>query len=407
MRPHHAILRPAHVQARAMHLLASHLEMRDYKAALPVRTFCAILLLAASWQVSLSTACRLVKVAPSHETVRKALYACLPSRPRELAARLRKALRDSLPDHLLGAVPQPMALDLHQRPYYGKKNTRGSTRRERKKGTRGSFTYATLAVLAPSGRFTVGLLLTRPLMRLLTIVRALLAQADEAGLSASYLLMDKEFCTAEVVAWLQKKGIRFITPLQCRRHKDGTGNDRLFREATPPGWYDYRWTGRLRRYNFKGKKWQYRGEVTVEVRACVGKVGKKGKRLVYACHGMNTWSPAAVAREYRKRFGIEASYRQLGQCLAPTSSRDERWRLLLVGVALLLCNLWSYLHDQVFSAGPLGGRRLQHSLLRLCALTRALAMALATFLGGLVEEWAAQRTIPKELIDSLQWLADG
>ena len=51
-----------------------------------------------------------------------------------------------------------MALDLHQRPFYGKKTTRGSTRRQNKQqGTRNSFTYATIAVLTRWGRFTVGL----------------------------------------------------------------------------------------------------------------------------------------------------------------------------------------------------------------------------------------------------------
>jgi hypothetical protein len=48
-----------------------------------------------------------------------------------------------------------MALDLHQRPYC----------RNKKKSSRKSFTCATLAVLAPEGRFTAGLPLTRPWLR--------------------------------------------------------------------------------------------------------------------------------------------------------------------------------------------------------------------------------------------------
>ena len=43
---------------------------------------------------------------------------------------------------------------------------------------------------------------------------------------------------------------------------------------------------------------------------------------------------------FRKRFGIETSYRQLGEGLAQTTSRDRRYRLLRVGLALLLRNVW-------------------------------------------------------------------
>ena len=50
---------------------------------------------------------------------------------------------------------------------------------------------------------------------------------------------------------------------------------------------------------------------------------------------------------YRGRFGIESSYRMLGQCLARTNSTNERVRLLYVGVALLIGNGWGLLchHD--------------------------------------------------------------
>jgi hypothetical protein len=88
--------------------------------------------------------------------------------------------------------------------------------------------------------------------------------------------------------------------------------------------------------------------------------------------------------------------RQLGQCLAQTSSRDGRVRRLLVGVALLLGKLWAWLHGAVFARGPLGGRR-RLPLLRLRTLARGLAEAIGTALGGLVAPWPAQRPLPPEL----------
>jgi len=56
---------------------------------------------------------------------------------------------------------------------------------------------------------------------------------------------------------------------------------------------------------------------------------------VFAAWGID-WPAGMVARCYRTRFGIETSYRQLGQVLACTTSKDSRVRLLLVGLALLL-----------------------------------------------------------------------
>lgn len=44
---------------------------------------------------------------------------------------------------------------------------------------------------------------------------------------------------------------------------------------------------------------------------------------------------------YRRRFGIESSYRQINQARLRTSSRSPELRLLAVAIALLLRNLWA------------------------------------------------------------------
>src|SRR5262245_51980753 len=123
MRPSQCTLRTAAVHAYARDLLVAQLELKGYKRAVPARLFASILLLAACWRTSLSGACALVRDAPSHEAARQALHACLPPRPRDLLERLLAALRRSLPDYL-GRVPRVMALDWHQRPYYGRARTR-------------------------------------------------------------------------------------------------------------------------------------------------------------------------------------------------------------------------------------------------------------------------------------------
>lgn len=374
------------------------LELQDYKQSVPAGVLASVLLLAACWQCSLSAACLLTKGTPSHESVRKAMHACLPRRPQELLDRLLRLLRHTLPDHL-GRRPLVFALDIHRRPYYGRP-TKGSCYGQEKHSTKKSFAYATLAALSPEGRFTVGLMQFRQYMRLTTVVQRLLQQAADAGLSVAYLLLDQEFYSAEVIDWLQRHSVAFLMPAA---YKEGEhGNGWLFAPSTAVGWYDYGWTTRPRRRDFKtGRRNRKKGlSLTVQVRMCVAShPTEEGKRLVYASWGLSKWPPVAVVQEYRRRFGIEVAYRQLGQCLARTTSKDERVRLLLVGVALFLCNLWAYLHSEVFSTGALGERCRLLPLLRLFALRVGLTLALVTFLGGLADDWPPQRPLPKALAD--------
>ena len=70
------------------------------------------------------------------------------------------------------------------------------------------------------------------------------------------------------------------------------------------------------------------------------KTGRRcGKKRLYA-----TWrargNPVPIRDLYRKRFGVESSYRQLGQVRPRTSTTDGVVRLLWVAVGLVLRNAW-------------------------------------------------------------------
>ena len=73
------------------------------------------------------------------------------------------------------------------------------------------------------------------------------------------------------------------------------------------------------------------------------------KRLVYAFWGFQPGPPAWVREEYRKRFDIETSYRQMHQCRIRTCTRNPVLRLLFVGIALLLRNVWIWFHLHILS----------------------------------------------------------
>src|SRR5258707_13959775 len=59
------------------------------------------------------------------------------------------------------------------------------------------------------------------------------------------------------------------------------------------------------------------------------------------------WTPKKVLQRYRRRFGIESSYRQLGRLRARTTSRNPALRFFLLGLALLLINVCVHLRSLV------------------------------------------------------------
>lgn len=91
--------------------------------------------------------------------------------------------------------------------------------------------------------------------------------------------------------------------------------------------------------------------------------------LVFAFGGFPPRSPAWVREAYRRRFGIETSYRQEREGQARTTTRRPDVRLLLIGVALLLRNAWVWLHRVLLSRELPHGAILTHpERLRLATL---------------------------------------
>ncbi len=50
-----------------------------------------------------------------------------------------------------------------------------------------------------------------------------------------------------------------------------------------------------------------------------------------------------IHQDYRKRFGIETSYRLKNICRIRTTTKNPIIRLLYVGISFLLVNIWIYL----------------------------------------------------------------
>ena len=100
------------------------------------------------------------------------------------------------------------------------------------------------------------------------------------------------------------------------------------------------------------KHGQYTDQAVGVKRYSKGRYGRnKSKWFACAVTGLPVGMlPAQVFELYRQRFGIESSYRQMNQVRARTSTRNPVIRLLLVGLAFVLFNLYISLRQNLSSA---------------------------------------------------------
>jgi putative transposase len=356
MRHHHYTVTPAAVRAHAQLLCQKHLRLADHGPKCTAGVLWAVLCYAACRISSLAAACTALRDAPSDSAVHDALLATLPE-THELQRRVNRALQGDLP-RCLRRRRQPVAIDLHLVPYHGLPlhDEREVYRSAAKDGTSHFHAYATAYVIRKGLRFTVALTWVQRGEPLPEVIRRLLQQAAKAGVRPRYLLLDRGFCSVAVIRYLQAARYAFLMPLPLRGrpadHPKGPSGSRVFGAYKRSGWSRYTLTDAHKR----------RATVAVCVK-CRNRRGERGRHgrqaLVYAYGGgLQPSSYRWVKETYRSRFAIETTYRQLGQARIRTCTRDPLLRLLYVAVALILRNVWVWLHWEVLATRRRGGRRV-------------------------------------------------
>ncbi len=207
--------------------------------------------------------------------------------------------------------PIPIAIGTHQRPFYGDRGaTPGVVGGQFKNGTAWFWTYATPVSLVPGRRHTRARTAVRPKDTPDAIVARLLAQIGWARVRIRYVLLDRAFYSASVVRALTQRNVRFVIPMVRRGH----AVERFFARGTR-GWFEH--TIRCRRSRD--------GSAPVRVAVVPGRSWHRP--LVFACSPGFERLPQVIL-DYRTRFGIETSYRQLGECLVVGHRRVDRRHVL-------------------------------------------------------------------------------
>ena len=347
---------------------------------------------------SISETCRRLRDAPCEETYANALYAnlfCLE----ELKRKVNAAFVDHLPRPLRRPRKRPLRLgvDLTLLPYYGQHSleSREIYRSQAKRGTNSFFAYATAYLVLQGQRFTLAV---TPVMRsecLKEVLQELLLLVSKAGLKPGLLLLDRGFYSVAVIRYLQRARRPFLMPVVCHGrkadHPKGPSGSNVFKQEKKSGWF---------RHTLKdGKKDKATVWICVKRARWVDRHGRrKSDTWVYAYWGITPRRVDWVKETYRKRFGIETSYRQMNQCRIRTTTKKFNVRFLYVAIGLLLRNLWVWLHHFVLSSPRRGGRRYNWDLLRVERMLLWLERVAETMY-GLVDTIATERDMP-ELVPS-------
>ena len=317
-----------------------------------------VLIAASVERISIEMASKLLETAPSGTMVRTLVKEMLQDMGQlsEIETILNELLVAKLPRKLLKSK-LPVAMDLTELPYHGQYSEDNPyVRRGRaKSGTTHFFVFATLYVVKKNRRYTLGIILVRRDEKAKDVVKRLLARGDELGLRIKRLYLDRGFDNNGLVAYLKQQPFPTIMPMIVRGKYGGS-------RALMVGRKSYTTT-------YQRKSTVYDDEILplhIVCKYSKGKYKRKGVfRFAYIVIGDLTLSPAQVAEEYRRRFGIETSYRLMNLVRARTSCKIASFRLFLVALAFLYLNLWQYVKWMYLFIPKPGPRTVLHHLLPL------------------------------------------
>jgi hypothetical protein len=333
-----------------------------------------LLLAAAARRTTLEAACADLTGAPDANTVRGYLTEQLsPAGIPELEQQWNDLLRTLIPDWLRGR-PQEIAVDFHDEPYYGRDDPEDDDnwvcRGEARDGTTRFYRCATAYLMLHDVRLTLAVVFVKPKMDKVVILKRLLNGVRAAQIRIKCLYADKGFCCIPVLRYLARHRISAILAMPIRGKQAGS-------RALCRGHTSYRTTYTLQSAEY--------GSLTVPI-AVVRTYQRRrsGQRqlrwLLYVC--LRIGGPVLrIRRRYRRRFGIESGYRLMEQVRARTTSHNPALRFLLMGVALLIVNMWIRLHWLFLRRPGRGTRRVARWCFRLDRMTRFLVHAIERFYG--------------------------
>jgi putative transposase len=221
-------------------------------------------------------------------------------------------------------------------------------------------------------RFTLGIRFVLPEYTISGVVQLLHKRVQSLGIQIDRLWLDRGFAQKEVHDYLSKEKIPALIACPIRGRRGGT-------RALCRGRSRNRTTYTFNKSN-KDKK--YTAELVVFRVFVTHKRTKKRRAMWWLFMSVNLeLDPRQVRRLYRRRFGIETSYRCAGKVRGWTTSRNAAYRFLLMGLGLFLLNVWVVLRWRFTQIPRRGGRLLNAPLFQLKRFAKFIWQALERLYG--------------------------
>jgi len=293
-------------------------------------------------RLSIASTCQELQDAPSGNRLREVLVEALPDRAGTQRALNRMFHQQLHPSLLKGKRDYNIAIDLTLIPYHGQpyEDKKEIMRGAPKSGTTHFHGYATVSIVHDNQRFVVALRFVEYGEEMADIVRWLIKRVKSLKFRVRRAFLDKGFCSKPVFKVLDQHKLSYVIPIPVRGKSGGVR--RLFVGKSCKTTYTFH----------SPKQGAYTVQTIVVKRYSKGRYRRHtSKWFAYAAAGLPARiSPAQVFELYRQRFGIETSYRQMNLVRARTSTRNPVIRLLLVGLAFVIFNLYITLRQSLSSA---------------------------------------------------------
>jgi hypothetical protein len=293
----------------------------------------------------------------------------------ELERRANATLVEGLPRHVWSKA-WDVAFDFHDEPFYGQSPELlvYACRGEACAGTTRFYRVATAYIIIKGLRITLAILFVCPEDEPAEILACLMRRLRILGIRVWRLMLDKGFCSIPVCRYIEASGWSAILACPIRGKAGGT-------KALCRGPSSYRTQHTFRSLEYG----EFTADVVVVRTFTTHKRSKRGQRrlrwLVYVVSHCADLSPRQVRRLYRRRFGIETSYRCMRQVRAWTTARNPALRFLLIALGFILVNLWQELRWRFAQVPRRGGRKIDKARFELQRMASFLNRAIEAIYG--------------------------
>lgn len=330
------------VHAYTLETLKEHLPIKADGYICHTEMILNVLIKASAESSSLEAVCADLEEVADSNTIREYLNAALPIQElREQEGQVNRALSACIPEDLVRTAIE-VAIDFHDEPFYGKEEeTRQVTcAGQAKKGTTHFVRIATAYIIWRQVRLTLAVRYVLPEEKTLDILKFLLKRLKTLGFQPKILYLDKGFASTDIIQYLTAQQQPAILACPIRGKKGGT-------RALCRGRSSYSTP-----YTFTDGTQTMIAMKASLVPNASGKLRRKWLAFILI---LLDWQPDQVYQEYRRRFGIECSYRLLRRMRASTTSRNPSLRFFLLGLGLILVNAWVFLRwtfSRLIKRGP-------------------------------------------------------